>query len=500
MNQRELFSNIDMLIKAGKAAAAVKSLKKIRAQKLSASDRETYASLARRLSLPELSIRLLHPFVRPPVASLQRASLGEKAEYAAALIYVGAFAEALEILEGVPCQKYPSQLLFRAFAYIGQWNYAEAIPLLQDYSERTDLSHYQRMVGKTNLCEALIYERHPLASETIEETIKEAREHSYTIILGRLQTILIDLMLATGNLGEAERLVKESEKAFQNADTRDAFFVRKWRALISLHREGGSKAAIAQLDAVRKEATERWLHWETVRDCDYYQAMHTRDYQLALSLFCGTPFDSFRKRLLSSFKTLTDSVAVEWRIGNGSQYKTLELLSGESPLRRRLLDSGKLNYLLLSFLTRDFYRPARISAIAAALYPGEFYNPQSSPKRVRTAIQRLREWFRAHKLPLTIEEVSGDYRLQSKKAVGLLVPLERETDKSKHPELELLREVLSAKPFFSRKDVVDALSTSVRTANRLLKEGEETGVLRRQGKGRSTVYFWADEHAPKLVA
>jgi len=490
---KNLLDSIDALIRQGHGLAAAQHLKKIKGSSLNAEERVQYAYLARRLSLPNLSLRLLNPIVRPTGRKKSEATPGERIEYAGALIYIGAMGEALDILNSTQSDA-PNRVLLRAFSHIGQWNYAAAIPLLREYIQLSNITHYQKLVGEANLCEALNFLHDEAAAKTIEHVLQEAEAHSYTIVRGHLLMTKTSLLVLDGKIDEAKETIDQAGAAYQSSDTIEAFFVRKWWAIVGLYEKGDTAKKLAPLQAIRKEAIGKWFQWETLRDCDFYEAICTHDPEIALYLYQGTPFESFRKRLLAYFPELKEKTAEPYvrKIPRDAFVQPpLEFFSGDSDLRRKLLESGKLNARLLSILSQDFYRPLRVPHLSSLLYPGEFYNPDSSAKRVREAIRRLRQWFSDEKVPLKIEEVSGDYRLAPERPVALLLPKAELAPVAQSPKLDLMRESEGTEMDFSVNDVCRVLGVSARTANRLIQEGIESGILSRSGAGRATRYAWA---------
>src|SRR5687768_4925600 len=108
----DFLDEIDQHIRQGRLSAARMRIRAVGTKTLKRNARLKLAQLSRRAGLPSLSLRLLAPFVRPKRILLEPASQAEKAEYAAALIDVGAVNEGLKLLESIDTKKETQALLF----------------------------------------------------------------------------------------------------------------------------------------------------------------------------------------------------------------------------------------------------------------------------------------------------------------------------------------------------------------------------------------------------
>lgn len=115
-----------------------------------------FAHIARRVGLPHTIIILLNHVIRSEKRSLTPASSEEKAIYGLGLLRLGAFNEAEKILNSVNPDEDPQVYFYKASLYINQWNYSKAIPLLRHYIKNEKVNSYQKLVGRINLCAALV--------------------------------------------------------------------------------------------------------------------------------------------------------------------------------------------------------------------------------------------------------------------------------------------------------------------------------------------------------
>jgi hypothetical protein len=227
-------------------------------------------------------------------------------------------------------------------------------------------------------------------------------------------------------------------------------------------------------------------HWETIRDCDRFQALHTGDMKLLVHLYYGTPYAKFREEIgHQSPVPLVVPDWFEWRIGRGKQRALLNLPTGEineSVAPPRL--SPQL-HRLLRVLCSDFYRPWGIPSLFERVYPASFFDPVSSPARVHRLIQRLRLWFERHGLPLGIPHTGGGFRLVSPASVHISIPNPDQEMPSR--EEELLKRVFGFSQF-TVKDAVPILKISERSAQRALCALLKKGTVVRRGSTNTTRY------------
>jgi hypothetical protein len=414
---------------------------------------------------------------------------GEKAEYAGALIKMGALTEALAILDSLESKRDTKVLLLKAFAHMAQWDYAGAIPLLREYIDSPGLTLYQRLVGESNLCDSLAFVEDKSAEAEIEKTLEEASRHQFPMITGWVHLSQIDLALTREDVPTAEKALACAEKDYRESTSIESLFVKKWRAIVSLYKNGPKKNVLEELEAVRNEAREKWQDWETIRDCDFHQAVRSDSVELQKYVYYGTSHESFRERLLRHcmhFKPASEPYL--WQMPWNKTADTVwEPFSGTTPFRKKLVASGTLNIRLLAALSSDFYRPLRVAALMEQLYPGEFFNDESSPVRIRFAIRQLRTFLSSVKSPLLVEECGGAYRLAAKKPSAILLP---RNVKPENTEMDFLKDNFSQKASFTATEVCQAFSVAQRTASRILQEAEAKGLIGRSGKARATVYHW----------
>lgn len=484
---------IDQYVTLGKIAEAKQAFSTLfndKGQPLAKMDEPVHrartASLARRLHQPAIGVRLLNPLVRKNHSKRSESvSDSEKAEYAACLIALGSTEEGVNLLTEIDGSGLPQAWLFQAFAHFSRWEYQEAIHLLRKYLEHDEVDPYQRLVGGINLSAALIEQRQcDEAQAFLESMIQKIREGSYHLLLGNAFEHLSQISFLQKNFSEARKYLSLAEEQLGGGHGLDSFFVEKWNAVFDLVESPGKKR-IDKLNRLKAKALD--LHsWESVREIDRFICICTKDEELFLKLYFGTPYPRYREKLLSDFKPLL-SVPEEfsYQLGEESDY-TLDLLSGVTSTGAKL-KRGNLEQRLLAVLASDFYRPARTATLFSRLFPAEFYNPESSPFRVHQAIKLFKAWLKKHEVPLRVESTANFYFLASegiqlRVSQALTGEVTRDTS-----SVEFLRKTLNQASFTIR-DVMGVLGVSKATALRLIKRASDDKDIEASGNARARKY------------
>ena len=205
--------------------------------------------------------------------------------------------------------------LFKSFAYFSIWDYAQPISLLNDYVQVKSLTPYERLVGQVNLVAALVHERrHGEVEKQLPSLLEQTKEQKLTLLYGNILELSAQNAIFQGNLGRAERFLAQAEQALEGAKGTDLFYVQKWRAIIKLL-GSANRDALSDLEKIRYQARDR-QNWETIRDCDSFEAIKTKNTQLAQRVYFGTPFESYRVRFLGDYgNALSLPSEYKWQLG-----------------------------------------------------------------------------------------------------------------------------------------------------------------------------------------
>lgn len=488
----DTLQRIDQLIREGNVKTAAQLLKKLRRDKIRRTDLVNAASLARRANLAPLAIRLLNPIVRPSRKAPAQATEKEKAEYAVALIKIGAVEEALGILKTLNGSQNPEVHLYTAFGFVAEWDYENSIPSLQDYLKASGLTDYQKLIARVNLAAALVHERRSEeASHLLDELLIETESSGRHLLHGNLLELSAQNSILSDQWERAREYLRRSEAILKNTGTVYAFFVRKWKAILEVKKTGGHREALSKLQDIREEAAQL-SHWETMRDCDLFEAIARDDRDLFLRLYFGTPFEAYRKKIVVEMSE-PEKMPTEYcyLLGQGERGRfVFDLETGENTRNRMRLKVGQVLHRLLATLCSDFYRPFSLTRLHSSVYAGEYFNPVTSPHRIHHALKCLRAWFKRSHLPFVIEEKAAHYRLVSREACTIRIPLSGLARDKGTFDLSRLRNAFPGETF-SAHEAARALGISWRSTIRVLNKGLSDESLARVGAGSITRYRFA---------
>lgn len=472
-------AEIEKWIREGQAPLARQAITARANRPFAREERVQWAALARRSNLSLLSLKLLSPVVRPARGIPTNPTPAELTEYAAALLRVGAYNEAVALLNSVPGKDYPDAWLFRAFANFSQWEYGASIELLRSYLASPVLSDYWRQVGRVNLAAALVFEKKANEADSLLGELKrETQSQGNILLLGNVLELTAQNAISEKRWDEAKEYLESAERLVKRGEGLNSFFISKWNAILGLL-DCGDETSLRRLAEVRKEALAL-QHWETVRDLDFFLAKATGNQALLLHLHFGSPFPAFRKRLSSEIsKDLPSSY--DWKLGPAGKSRATYDPLGKS------LKPGTTLFRLFDVLSSDFYRPFRIPALHEKAFPGEYFNPYSGFNRMRKVLQRLRSELKSGKVGIQIEQHKGNYRLVAEKPVSLKVTRSEATRDPVVIFVDRLGERWRKSPF-SAREAASQFGTSHRTANRLLSQAESRGLVEKTGQTRAIVY------------
>ncbi len=487
---------------AGQVAQVRESISDLRREKIPHKLLYRVADLSRRAGVPALGLRVLRPIVRDEKPSSAKENPREKALYSALLTMVGASDEALEIL-GELKDSVAESLFYTALAHVSQWNYPAALPLLEAYIKRGEINDYQRMVGKLNLLSCYVFcEKFAEAEVLFNEVLITTREKGWLLLQGIALENGARLRMDQGQWDQALAPLEEAANVLRDS-TNVQLFVKKWKALMPLRRNGARAETLDPVRELRAEAMKIG-HFETVRDCDYYLALATSHQDLFNRLYFGTPFAAFRDRLLRKAGLSYVRPTTYLLMGDGlaKPERIFDLQVGTEVDGTAKLKAGQKLHLLLRGLCRDFYRPVLIGTLFGSVCPGEFYDPANATKKVDELVRRLRLWIKESELPFEVVVENNSYRLSNLGFVALRVadPIgEMSSAVVEAPlnfNLQKVRQRLENDDF-SCAHVAEILELSTRRASTLLSQAVQAGELSRSGEGRATRYRFTTNRGQK---
>ncbi len=515
----ERIANCSALLQRSELVAARELIVKVQEKSCDRNQLLEVARLARKLELHDFGIHLLRPIIRGRGrAAPVKPKPDEIIEYAALLLRAGVHGEAAKLLAEVSDltasrsaksteNDYPLLSLYQAHAEIYQWNYSEAIPHLQKFVESASVPEYQKMGGQLNLAAAHLFcDETVIARHIVDAILKTARASKWQNVLQCALELSAQIAIAAEDYVTAEEHLAEG-KTLSTPDSLNHLFIKKWFAVMNLRkvlassRNKSIENILFDLDEVRTMARQHH-HWETLRDCDFHQALLTRDSALLTRVYYLTPFRSYRERILrESADWFILPKNFSYQIGSSNAPKgddssqVFDLDSGGHVDSQERLKSGQLLHLLLQTVLQDGYRPASISCIFSRLFANEFYEPNRSMKKVSGAVTRLNAWLEDSQSPLRIECDRGAYHCKSISPCAITV---RDNTAESLPTENLRMHALLKKLMerhqgqdFSTKVASETLGLSVRSCNNLLRWAMSNNLLASVGQGRSIKYYFS---------
>ncbi|MEQ1878924.1 MAG: hypothetical protein ABL958_19955 [Bdellovibrionia bacterium] len=489
MNWNTLIEQFELQIRQGQGSAVKKALTDVNVSQVPEIKFSSLANIATRVGLAPLALRLLDRKIRRTGFDSSDLSIAEKSEYACALTAIGAYPEAHRILVKLQAEQYPKIFLYRAYTFFNQWRYQEAIPHLQKYLALTDLP-YLRRVGEVNLCAALIYcLKYEEALKILSKLKTELIHEKQTLLLGNVLELQAQCYLGQSRFKECDRVLTDAEKLLQGTGSYFGLFAMKWKAVSALMQK--SHDGVARIDEVRNQARQ-FSHYETLRECDYYEGIYASKNELLQNVYYGSPFESYRKKILDSVNPkLFEAIHFEKRVGltapGGLQDKVGWKISSDEPLpgasRNSLLHN--LQRLFLS----DFYSSWRVGTIYSFLCPDDHYHVESSPNRVYQLIHRWNKLAEDAKLGVRIKSDGAGFRMMYFSPGVLCVTKLAELSNRASTDLRVLRDHFGTRRFRST-DAQAILKKSQSQVSVLLKKAQDEG-LKKSGSGRSTTYQFA---------
>lgn len=491
MDWKNQLESWDRDIKAGLGRDVAASLRKLNYSKIPRRFVAPVAKIAYRANVPFVSIRVIAQLIRPGKNRWGGATELEIAEYAMALIRVGASREALRTLEPLDSRRHPIVSLYRSFALITRWEYAGSIPLLTDYISNSPAGEYQNLIARVNLASAqVITGQYTEAEKHLNLLLRETGEKNLSLLHGNCLELMAQLAIGRRDWGQAEKLLREGHDRLAGSRSVDFLFLQKWQAVVKLERDHRSSGGFSQLERVREHAV-RLQHWETVRECDFYKAKFSDDRNLLHFVYFGTPFPAYREIMM---KRLDHKLAPPeaFVYGGNSECKpsrVFDLKSARMDDRSASLKEGGLVHRFLNHMCSDFYRPLRFGSIFDELYPDEYYDPELSLAKINQLAQRLRGWFAESGIDGELKGKTGTLQLLLKGQAGF----RRHSEGAIVTGLEVYRERLKQKfaaADFSAAEAAEVLGVSKRMVNKIIACDEAQTIVK-IGSGPRVKYRFA---------
>lgn len=488
---KQKFDEWDLAIRGGQIGAVREKLAHLALSTVPPSLRSRLGHLFVRLHLPHRALAALMPKVRLGSEFRDDASVEDKLTYALALIRSGLTQEAGILLAAVPdsaAQKH----LYLAYLHQTRWEYVDAIPRIRHFVSFQGIPEYELAVANLNLLACLVFAGELNEAENLHSRLsQEADRQGWELISRSLMELGAQLAVTRMDLGKARRLLEEANSKNIHQDGVIELWINKWLAVVALY-EKASTENFENLVRVR-DAAKTFKHWETIRDCDRVLAEIKHDPQFFNYVYFGTPYQSFRDKMLMACQNWAQAPKT-FLLGQ-SQGPVLDLLTARTQTSDCGLKPGQLLHRALIILLSDFYRPISLGRLFAELFPGEYFDAESSPKKINTLIFRLRTWAAEEDVPIQISAENNSFLMSfDGQNFGILLH-DISSEQKKQQELSIARSFaeigkqLGDQPF-TAQEAAQILNVSKSTATRLLNQSLAGGLLEKTGNARATVYRW----------
>jgi hypothetical protein len=499
MNLEALQNEIETALRTGQRDLARSGLLKIKKVALPRSKAGKFATLARRAGLLNIALQIMMPIVRPKTKPDTGATAEEIATYALILLGFGAIQECSAILETAD-QSNSEVLMAQAFTAIKTWDYGKATLFLNKFIASNLSNDYLRTVAEVNLAASKIAlggkEHLDAGRRLLDELLEKTAREGWTLLQSNARELSIQLAIQEGDWLACDNFLgKMNGPAAGDESHEPLLFQRKWRAIAEVLRSNRNTDGLSQLKKVRQQASELG-HWETVRDCDFHEAIATKNRDLALRVYFGTPFPTYRKRLRDSTRgwlEIPDTYRFQPQpIEKLDDSRVFQLSSGREVANPAVaLPAGKSLHLALQILLSDFYRPFLVGSLFSEVFKTEYFNPASSPRRVAFLIHRLRNWFEENNIPFDISSDRDGYRILSIAPYSIEISSRTVANAdSNHIQLARLQSHFKKlnQTDLGAREIASTLEISERSARYFLQWALENGHLIRTGAGRKIRY------------
>lgn len=480
MELEPLLKECEELVRAGKIASVRSRLAAVNTAQIPRQLRVRLANLCRRTDMLNMGIKVLSPVARPDHGRwTTNATAQELAEYAVLLQKSGAVREALWILNQIDPVKAPETLLFRSFCHFNRWEYGDTVELLRKYAAM-ETRPYPKLVGLVNLASALVaLQAWPEALDVIEDCFKRAAEIKARRLQANCLEMKAQVHFHAGRWDEAKADLQAAADLATGNTGLDQLLIRKWQAVFSSFESKNP----GPLLAFRDHAIG-FRNWESVRETDRFLLKIEFSMDLFDHLRFGTPFAPYRLQLEHDYPAAEQKRFL--MIGRPEEF-LFDLSQGKIAGGRPVEAPSRKSYELLNILMTDFYKPFPLSGLFSELFPGDHYDLNSSPHRVRQIVYRTRQWIQESGLGLAITEETGRYRMSVEFGTGVLVGIQGGPPSPEALRLDKLR-VEFGQRHFSPREARAALDLSATSLKDLMSWALEQGHVVRERGGRASVY------------
>lgn len=488
---RGLLSQAEECIISGQFPRARRLLNSIPIKKISRDQILLASSLSRRCGLIHRSLKIMNPFIMNKASTLAPPSTEEQGDYAYSLFRAGAKSEAKKRLLSIRSDDHPQVQFYLALLYFSEWNYPDALPLLEKYIQSRKISDYRRKIGISNLIACYIFmEQYEVAEKNVRLLEAEINPVQFRLLKNLCLEQRAEILVKKGCYKDAISLIDRAIVSAEGSGDTLNSWLNKWKIIAEAFKSR-SRRSIENLNQLKNTSINK-RQWEIARDCDFHRIQIDPVQDITNLLFYGTPYKEFRRRMEKSGKKPNEEFSTEINFPVKHECTKTELnLTDHTIKNGNWIVSSQFtqsDWLLIKRLVVDFYRPPQLGELFEALYPNECYFPESSPNRVHQRLFRLNKKMTDIGIDLRIQSDNSFFKIYGDGPVVVRNSLPNILDDSiVNAKLKLLSSNLG-KASFKSKHVQKLLAINERTCQRWLKRQVAEGRIVKMGSGPSTIY------------
>jgi hypothetical protein len=336
--------------------------------------------------------------------------------YANALQFIGAIPEAKKIL--TYGDESPEKILTKSFILFSEWKYEQAVPLLKKYIRSTQITSYQRLVGYINLLASYSTLSELAKAQDLIELVEPlfAEHPTANILKGNFNEIKAQIYLLAKKASLASESLTLARALLEPYGGRYLLFVEKWEALWIAEKDPA--LGIDELKKVRKKAVDL-NSFETIRDCDFHRARLMKNQAAIERILMATPTNAYRNKNIKAHN-------MPFKAGAFFSCQLQDLLLPAGPVdfafEEILLKLNRTERIVAQTVFNDLYRSPRLGTLFSSLYPDEYFDPYTSPSRVRNAVKRLNQSLAHLKVPVAFEFKRGQLKVRTPEHLTISLP------------------------------------------------------------------------------
>lgn len=464
------FETIEACIRNGQSGLAEKKLEKVPMANLPKPMKAKFASLARRCGRWDLGLKVLRPLVYPKVQKGPSGSVQERIEYAACLRRAGAIAESKKLLQSENVVTQLEALVETGFCYMTQWDYSKAHAIFQQCLQMPGASEYQNLVLRLNQLACLCYLDVSEFELEFDALVADLDRTQHALLWANAHELLTLYLIEQDRYRLARDRLRSAFEILSLEQGPYALFVRKCERVVTAL-EGSDPEGLIQF---RSEVL-REKDWESLRHLDYFVTKIQPESIWANRVYYGTPFEHLRRKL-ERFRTFAPDDYIR---GGQKAEKHLDPWFA-------LPDEGDVAHRALNLLLTDLYRPWSLGSLFSSLYPGEYFDIESSPSRLRQALATLRLAMVQQELPLKLVSQAGLHAVRLE--VSTLLKVRKRNISFERLEFIFNRYAGVNPEYLSSAAWSQRLGLSQRRTTQLLRDGLDKQILVKRGTARYTEY------------